>query len=336
MVAQGYHTTNHTDSLSFKTRPGHTDKDTEVIGQTPNSDEESVATIGAKALLETFDEDRPNLPKSPGYRITVFSCVVISPPGTSIFGYANLYQLLEVFHDAIKAHRSLYQDGGILHRDIAASNIIMPPAEPTPGSPKGMLIDVDTARDVSRGPTPQGSMVGTSPSMAIGALEAYVLNNPRTYRHDLESFFYVFLFLAICPRDADGTKTEELPETSRLLEWRLDKRKQVRKTTDMGEKGFEAVLEEFSPEFEGLKELARTLRGILFPLKDGKIWTWTDTSPEGTNKLYDDMTEAFKDALVSIAVDEGPGYPTTSSIAEIKAWGFNPLAWVWPPKRQIF
>ncbi|OBT46177.1 hypothetical protein VE00_02393 [Pseudogymnoascus sp. WSF 3629] len=308
-------------------------KDTEAIGRTQNSDKESVAVIGAKDLLETFEENRPNVPKGPGYYSTVFSCLIISPPGTSIFKYASLYQLLEVFTDAIRAHRSLYQDGGILHRDIAASNIIIPPTSTTPGSPKGMLIDLDTAWDVSRGPTPQGSMVGTSPFMAIGALEAYVLNNPRTYRHDLESFFYVFLFLAICPRDPDGTKTEELPETSRLLQWRRDKRKQVRKTADMGEKGFEAVLEEFSPEFECLKELARTLRVILFPLKDGKIWTWTDMSPEGTNKLYDDMTKAFKDALVSIAVAREspvsivvaaePRYPTTFSNANIKTPKFR-------------
>ncbi|OBT93570.1 hypothetical protein VE01_08309 [Pseudogymnoascus verrucosus] len=308
-------------------------KDTEAVEQTAESNETSAGAVGAKALLETFEENRPNLPKSPGYRSTVFSCLIISPPGTSIFDYANLHQLLEVFRDAIKAHRSLYQDGGILHRDIAASNIIIAPPTTSAESPKGMLIDLDTAWDISRGPTPQGSMVGTSPFMAIGALEAYVQNNPRTYRHDLESFFYVFLFIAICPREEDGTKTEELPETSRLLQWRQDKRQQVRKTADMGEKGFEAVLEEFSPEFECLKGLARILRGILFPLKDGKIWTWTDMSPEGTNKLYDDMTEAFKDALVSIVVDAEPRYPTTTSITEIKAPGLNLLAWLWLPKR---
>ncbi|ELR03781.1 hypothetical protein GMDG_01310 [Pseudogymnoascus destructans 20631-21] len=213
-----------------------------------------IFVVGAKALLETFEENRPNLPKSPGYRSTVFSCLIISSSGTSIFEYENLHQLLEVFHDAIKAHRSLYQDGGILHRDIAASNIIIVPPTTSAESPKGMLIDLDTAWDTARGPTPQGSMVGTSPFMAIGALEAHVQNNPRTYRHDLESFFYVFLFIAICPREEDGTKAEELPRTSRLLQWRQHKQQQVRKTADMGEKGFEAVLEEFSPEFKCLKE----------------------------------------------------------------------------------
>ncbi|OBT68996.1 hypothetical protein VE03_01400 [Pseudogymnoascus sp. 23342-1-I1] len=109
-----------------------------------------------------------------------------------------------------------------------------------------MLIDLDTAWDISRGPTPQGSMVGTAPFMAIGAL-------------------------------------------------------QVRKTADMGEEGFKAILEEFSPEFEGLKGPGEKLRSLLFPLRDGKIWTWTDVTPEGTNQLYDDITGAFEDALPSVA-----------------------------------
>ncbi|KFY37211.1 hypothetical protein V495_07294 [Pseudogymnoascus sp. VKM F-4514 (FW-929)] len=294
-------------------------RDTENVDQITNPDEMGAAIIGAKALLKPFYENRPNLPKSPGYRSTIFSYLVISPPGLSIYEYNDLNQLLEVLRDAIKAHRSLYQDGGILHRDIGVSNIIIPPFTESPESPKGMLIDLDTAWDISRGPTPQGSIVGTSPFMAIGALEAYVKNNPRTYRHDLESFFYVFLFLAICPRGEDGIKAQELPETSRLLKWELDKRQQVRKTADMGEEGFKEVLKEFSPEFEGLKGLAETLRQILFPVKDGKIWTWTDMSPEGTNQLYDDMIGAFEDARLSIAAVAEPPSPTACSNSDLKA-----------------
>ncbi|KFY75357.1 hypothetical protein V499_04646 [Pseudogymnoascus sp. VKM F-103] len=88
---------------------------------------------------------------------------------------------------------------------------------------------------------------------------------------------------------AHAKKTAPKPlDTSRLSQWRQE--------------GFEAILEEISLGFSCLKELARTLREVLFPLRDGKIWTWTDMSPEGTDNLYDDMMGAFKDGLDCIPV----------------------------------
>lgn len=127
---------------------------------------------------------------------------------------------------------------------------------------------------------------------------------PHTYRYDLESFFYVFLYVAICPKEIDGEKSSKLPATSRLLKWESDEAQHlihaVHKKPDMEPEGFHKVLEEFSPEFVGLKGLAKTLRAILFPMKDGEIWTWTDMSVVGTNKLYDDMIAAFDSALVKL------------------------------------
>lgn len=40
---------------------------------------------------------------------------------------------------------------------------------------------------------------------------------------------------------------------------------------------------------------------MLFALKDGKVRAWPDMTPKGTNKLYDDITGAFGDALPSVA-----------------------------------
>ncbi len=56
------------------------------------SDEKSATVVGAKALLETFQENRPNLPKSPGSRCTI-SYLIITPPSLPIFEYTSLYQL---------------------------------------------------------------------------------------------------------------------------------------------------------------------------------------------------------------------------------------------------
>lgn len=80
-----------------------------------------------------------------GFQNTIFNSSIITPLALPLTKYSSLCQLLEVFRDSIKAHRSLYQEGGILHRDISTDNIVIPPPSSFPGSPRGMLIDLDVA-----------------------------------------------------------------------------------------------------------------------------------------------------------------------------------------------
>jgi hypothetical protein len=62
---------------------------------------------------------------------------------------------------------------------------------------------------------------------------------------------------------------------------------------------FEKITAEFPAEFESLKELVEELRGILFPIRDGALFTGTYRDP---NKLYRPMIEAFKRAIASYRV----------------------------------
>ena len=69
--------------------------------------------------------------------------------------------------------------------------------------------------------------------------------------------------------------------------------------------GFEDILDEFPPSFDGVKPLCRKIRVILFPLlKDGALFTRTPANPE---KLYEPIIEAFDDAIPDIAAREGSG-----------------------------
>ena len=120
----------------------------------------------------------------------IFRCLVISPAGKSICDFQSIKQLLEALRDAIKAHRSLYTVGKILHRDISENNIIITDPEKTGGF-AGMLIDLDLAKEVGKGPSGARHRTGTMEFMAIEVLLGYA----HTYRHDLESFFYVLLWL---------------------------------------------------------------------------------------------------------------------------------------------
>jgi Fungal protein kinase len=56
--------------------------------------------------------------------------------------------------------------------------------------PGGMLIDLDLVKELDGGSSGARHRTGTMESMAMEILEG----RAHTYRHDLESFFYTFLW----------------------------------------------------------------------------------------------------------------------------------------------
>ncbi len=102
--------------------------------------------------------------------------------------FLSIKELLKAFRDAIKAHRSLYLMGNILHRNISENNIIIRDPKKANGF-TGMLIYLDLAKEIGSGRSDARHQTGTMEFMAIQVLR----NVSHTYRHDLESFFYVLL-----------------------------------------------------------------------------------------------------------------------------------------------
>ena len=133
----------------------------------------------------------------------VLSCLVLEPAGKPLADFRDLPELLRTFRDAIRAHRSLLLDGAILHRDISSNNIVITDPKEAKGF-SANLIDLDLAtgvdEDFKNNRTSSQGMTGTLKYMAIEVVEiAFRDNNSdleHTYRHDLESFLYVFL--SIC------------------------------------------------------------------------------------------------------------------------------------------
>lgn len=118
---------------------------------------------------------------------------MISPAGRALRDFESKLELLEALRDAIKAHRFLYPKGKILHRYISENNIIITNPREVDGFP-GMLIDEDLAKEIGSGRSGARHQTGTMEFMAIEVLQRIA----HTYRHDLESFFYVLLW--ICAR----------------------------------------------------------------------------------------------------------------------------------------
>jgi len=127
----------------------------------------------------------------------IYSCLVVSPAGRVISDFKTVRELLEAMCDAIKAHRSLYTTGNILHCDVSSNNIIITKPETADGF-KGMLIDLDLAKVRDSSPSGARHQTGTMQFMAVEVLRTA----DHTYRHDLESFFYVLLWM--CARESWG------------------------------------------------------------------------------------------------------------------------------------
>ncbi|EWZ29739.1 hypothetical protein FOWG_14685 [Fusarium oxysporum f. sp. lycopersici MN25] len=211
------------------------------------------------------------------------SCIVASPFGRPVKEYRTVLGVLECLRDTIKALRSLYLDAKILDQDISDNNILISNAgNNNPDSPKGILIDFDNAIDVEIEPEKPCSLSGTKTFMAIDLSRGSDDRVHHTYRHDLESFFYVFLFMA-----ASGH--ERASDKSRLRPWEKN---------DISNDNFAAILAEFRPGFKGLESLAHSLRNALFFPNGNEFFTGTSIDIRETEKLYSAMIGAFEKAVV--------------------------------------
>ncbi|KJZ68167.1 hypothetical protein HIM_12435 [Hirsutella minnesotensis 3608] len=185
----------------------------------------------------------------------IYSCLVVSPAGRAISDFKTIKKLLESMRDAIRAHQSLYVTGNILHRDISSNNIIIADAK-EPGAFKGMLIDLDLAKVRDSGPSGARHQTGTMQFMAVEVLR----KADHTYRHDLESFFYVLLW----SNGFDGE--EKPPKESDLRNWEIGSFRDIAKAKegDMTMNGLERIMSEFPERLDIVKPLCLMIRSIMF------------------------------------------------------------------------
>ncbi|VDB83586.1 Bgt-51680 [Blumeria graminis f. sp. tritici] len=219
--------------------------------------------------------------------------IAIAPRGQPLKTSKTTLEFVVGIRDAILGHRRLY-DQGILHGDISEGNIIL--TSPTANDEsKGMLIDLDYSVGLieSLKTDDELSLTGTMKFMAIERLVNAVEKEPtiqRTIWHDLESFFYVFLVGCI--------EFEVVPESKsfNLDSW-CTKYLNSNCVTKIGYiSAFETfVLKKFTPSFLGLKDLAKSLRTILFG-KHGHNFT----TPYDCSLMYNEMIEAFNKTIEQI------------------------------------
>ncbi|SZF01076.1 unnamed protein product [Blumeria hordei] len=220
--------------------------------------------------------------------------IAMTPCGRKIDTDGSILDFVVGIRDAIKAHQGLV-DISILHGDISEGNIIL--KDPTTDDDsRGMLIDFDCSVKLKGNVAEDEELflTGTVKFMAIERLE-YALKSKfirRTYRHDLESFFYVFVVGCI----EYESVTEGMPQN--LNEW-CEGQIKTRLSTKCGHvSNLKLLLRMFTPSFMGLKELAKSLRTILF--KNGNFYE----TPEDRGSLYRRMILAFDKTIEDIREEE--------------------------------
>lgn len=286
----------NTESTSKKRRSTTSDfkesKRSRSSGQNSSLHQEYVATepsreAGAVSLYDSGKEAFDN---------RLLGCLAISPAGRALSDFNTIEELLTALRDSIKAHSSLYLKGQILHRDISEHNIIITDPKKANGL-TGMLIDVDLAKAVGSGRTGARHQTGTMEFMSIQVLRKVA----HTYRHDLESFFYVLLW--VCGRRVWQREfrcnMKDRPESNLLNLWYAGDFDSIARSKEycMSLNGFSELLKEFPRVLDCTKPLCEELREILFPYKNNRLLLGTPPGPP--ENLYNPIIKAFDNAIAS-------------------------------------
>ncbi|KAF8584582.1 hypothetical protein K439DRAFT_1566433 [Ramaria rubella] len=154
-------------------------------------------STGVTRLDSVFSNRQTQSPDNAVER--VHTRLIMEPYGIPLHHFSNRKELLMAYHDALQAHRNLYEIAGILHRDIKPENILINP-DGEEGS-RGILIDFDHAiRVADTSPYSTKRKIGTYFFMSERALKG----ETHTFMDDLESFYYVLVYIG---RTYSGPRT---------------------------------------------------------------------------------------------------------------------------------
>jgi len=144
---------------------------------------------------------------------------------------------------------------------------------PRNGELKGFLIDLDMAKVISSDGSGAMNRTGTMEFMAINVLRR---SEPHSYRDDLESFFYVLIWICVMYEstgDRHYTRDSENKKSSpRVLNgWSSGFAAEVKYMQMTAEGGFREVLRGFSDGFRELESMMKEIRQALFLPQGGGV-----------------------------------------------------------------
>ncbi|KAJ2659241.1 hypothetical protein IWW48_003578 [Coemansia sp. RSA 1200] len=120
--------------------------------------------------------------------------MAMTPIGKRLRDIPSIPELILVMHDAVRAHKAVFDNCGILHRDISENNILF--QHDSDGNIHGVLIDFDNAADSTAAKHDYRPIcTGTLPFMSVNNLRK--ADVPRTPVDDMESSLYLLIWLGV-------------------------------------------------------------------------------------------------------------------------------------------
>ena len=157
--------------------------------------------------------------------------------------------------------------------------------KPRTGEFKGFLIDLDMAKVIGSDSSGAMNRTGTMEFMAINVLRR---DGPHSYRDDLESFFYVLIWICVMYESTGdrhyipNAKNKQCsPEV--LDGWSRVDAADVKYAQMFNEDRFQDILGGFSDGFRELESMMREIKQALFPSYEE--WA-TAESEVGQDHLY--------------------------------------------------
>ncbi|PFH46246.1 hypothetical protein AMATHDRAFT_88440 [Amanita thiersii Skay4041] len=192
--------------------------------------------------------------------------------GIPITSFRNKRELLKVLADLVRVHKSL-SDIGLLHRDISIKNLLL---APDGDNYRSLLIDFDYMafiNELLNNTKAVAHRTGTVPFMSIDILAGRAPHKPA---HDLESFFYVLLFICLefsgpgRERNWDHARNKtwdiyQTPLNAWLLGEDLSQLGTAKASVVLDQILFESsVLDQISPYFRDVASCLQSLRELLY------------------------------------------------------------------------
>lgn len=212
--------------------------------------------------------------------------IILRDYGKPIYKASSHAALLAAFEGCIEGHESLHK-ASLLHRDISINNLMINEDDQNP-SRRSFLIDLDLAIQVQReAASGAKGRTGTRAFMAIGAL----LGEQHSFMHDLESFFWVLLWM--CIRHNGPSQGRVVLQFDRWNYVDIEELTKLKLGTVTDEGIFCNIVKDFfTNHYIPLIPLIESLRKVVFPA--GGRWKREDKG------LYDSMRRILSEARTDV------------------------------------